>query len=305
MYSRQLRWRDTLNVAEAGLALEPEHQSCANFRALALTNLGLTAAANAAVHEALASDPDNAYSHANRGWLLLRESRVEEAVDSFRAALRLDPAMDWARLGILEAMKARNRIYRLMLRYSIWSSSLSTRAVLVMIFSFVFVSRLAREAQHQNPSLWPLLGPIMAACGLLLFGPWFSEPLSNLFLRINPVGRLALSRFETTASNVVGVCLSLAAVSGLVFIATRSTPWLVLAGVCTLMLIPIGGAVRAHGTRAWPSLALSAVVLGAGGVIAVIGSLVDAYSGGELLTVLIVATILWSWLANYALAKYQ
>jgi tetratricopeptide (TPR) repeat protein len=305
VHSRQRRWKEALDIAERGLALEPEHQSCANFRALALTNLGQTAAATGAVHLALASDPDDAYSHANRGWILLRESRVEEALDSFRTALRLDPTMDWARLGIIEAMKARKGVYRLIMRYSLWTSSLSTQARWFLIIGLYFGSRTVRSILRENPTLLPILGPALAAYGVFVFGSWIADPLSNLFLRLNPVGRLALTRFETAAANVVGVCLALAIVSGLVFITTRSTPWLVLAVVCALLLIPIGGAVTAHGTRAWRPMAIAAGALAACGAGAVILSLVHPASGGVLLAVLFVSAFAWSWIANYLFTKYQ
>ena len=95
VHIRQRRWQDALDTAERGLNVDPEHQGCGNLRALALTSLGQTDAATSVLHEALATDPDDAYAHANRGWLLLRESRVEDALESFRAALR------WRRLAQL------------------------------------------------------------------------------------------------------------------------------------------------------------------------------------------------------------
>jgi Tfp pilus assembly protein PilF len=58
------------------------------------------------VRDMLAMDPDDAHAHANRGWLLLRRGQPDEAMQSFQSALRLDPTLDWARLGMIEAMKA-------------------------------------------------------------------------------------------------------------------------------------------------------------------------------------------------------
>jgi hypothetical protein len=162
-----------------------------------------------------------------------------------------------------------------------------------------------RSILRENPSLLPILGPALAVYGVFVFGSWIADPLSNLFLRLNPVGRLALNRFETAAANVVGVCLVLAIVAGLVFITTRSTPWLVLAVVCALLLIPIGGAVTAHGSRAWRPMAIAAVALAACGAGAVILSLVHPASGGVLLAVLFVGAFAWSWIANYLFTKYQ
>jgi tetratricopeptide (TPR) repeat protein len=304
VYIRQRRWQEALDTAEAGLNVDPEHQGCANLRALALTSLGQTAAATAVLHEALAADPDDAYAHANRGWVMLRESRVEEALDSFRAALRLDPTMDWARVGIIEAMKARKGPYRLVLRYSMWAGSLSTRAQWFLIVGFYFGSRIVRSVLRENPSLWPILGPLTALYVLFVFGSWIADPISNLLLRLNPIGRLALNRFETAASNVVGVCVAVAAIAGLTFLATRATPWMVLAAVSALLLIPIGGAVKAHGTRAWGPLAGAVLLLGACGAAAVVLSFVGAPIGPTLFVTFLLGSFLYSWVANYLLLKY-
>jgi Tfp pilus assembly protein PilF len=304
VHIRQRRWQDALDTAERGLNVDPEHQGCGNLRALALTSLGQTAAATSALHEALAADPDDAYAHANRGWLLLRQSRVEEALESFRAALRLDPTMDWARLGIIEAMKARKGPYRLILRYSTWAGSLSTRAQWFLIIGLYFGSRVARSLLRENPSLWPVLGPVMALYVLFVFGSWIADPLSNLLLRLNPIGRLALNRFETLASNVVGVCVAMAAIACFAFVATRATPWLVLAAVCALLLIPVGGAAKAHGTRAWRPLAAALLLLGACGAAAVMLSFAGAPIGPTLLVAFLLGTFLYGWVANYFLLNY-
>ena len=305
VHIRQRRWQDALKTAERGLALDPEHQACSNLRALALTSMGQTAAATAVVHQALASDPDDAYAHANRGWLLLRESRVDEALESFRSALRLDPTMDWARMGIIEAMKARSGLYRLILRYSMWVGSLSTRAQWLLIMGLYFGSRVARSALRENPALWPVLGPLIGLYLLLVFGSWIADPLSNLLLRLNPIGRLALNRFETMASNLAGGCLAVAAVAGLTFAATRAIPWLLLAVVCALMLIPIGGAVKAHGTRAWRPLAIAVLLLAACGAAAVILSVGRSGIGETLFLTFVVSAFFYGWIANYLLLKYQ
>jgi tetratricopeptide (TPR) repeat protein len=305
VYSRQLRWKEALDAAEGGLEDDPNNECCKNFRALALTSLGRTTEATSAVRASLGADPDDAYAHANRGWLLLRASNVEEALDGFRVALRLDPGMEWARLGVIEALKARNPLYRVILRYTLWRGSAGTGTVSILVAVIAFVSNFAYGSYRRDPSLWPMVVPIGVVCGLFIFGPWFLNPLSNLFLRSNRAARVVLTRAESTAATLVGACLTLAAVSGAAFFATGSIAWFVLGTVCVVMLVPIGGAAKAHGTRAWTSLASAALVIGVGGVLAVIVSLVAPDRLAEVVTLLIVATVLWGCLANHALTKYQ
>jgi Flp pilus assembly protein TadD len=305
VHSRQLRWMDALAAAERGLEEDPGNEGCRNFRALALTGLGRTTEAAAAVHESLGADPDNAYQHANRGWLLLHTSNTEGALDSFQTALRLDPAMEWARLGIVEAMKARNPVYRLLLWYALWRQTASKGTEMILIFVLAFVSNYAYGTFQQDPSRWPVVVPLGVMCGIFFFGPWFREPLSNLFLRVNPAGRLALTRVESAAATLVGVCLALAGASALLFAATRWTVSLVFGAVCLMMLVPIGGAAKAHGTRAWRSLSAAAVAIAAGGLFAVIVALIAPHRLREFATLLTFVTVVWGILANHAIAKYQ
>jgi tetratricopeptide (TPR) repeat protein len=303
-FSRQHRWAEALEMAEGGLEIEPEHQGCANFRALALTNLGRVDEADAALHGSLAFDPDNAYSHANRGWLLLRQSKVDHAVESFRTALRLDPSMDWARLGIIEAMKARSGVYRLFLRYSFWSNSLTARTRWLFFMGLYFLSSLARNLLRQNPALWPVLAPLLAAYVIFVLGSWVSDPLSNLFLRLDSVGRLALNRFETQASNVVGLCLLISLAAFTMYLLTNVSTAAVVGVVSGLLLIPIGGAAKADGTRAWRPMALAAAILVAFATVAVLASALGWSSGNGMFAAVIVAAVLWSWIASFLLTKY-
>lgn len=64
---------------------------------MALTQLGHKDEAASSLETALFRDPENAWTHANRGWQQLQHGDREQGMDHFREALRLDPTMDWAR----------------------------------------------------------------------------------------------------------------------------------------------------------------------------------------------------------------
>jgi len=106
----QRRWREGLAAAEAGLEQDPEHIGCANLRAMALVKLGRRTEAGQAIDTALARNPDSAFTHANQGWTFLEANDPQKALEHFREALRLDPENEWARQGIVEALKARHFI---------------------------------------------------------------------------------------------------------------------------------------------------------------------------------------------------
>ena len=125
IHLRETRWREALEAAEQGLQFDPEHVGCTNLRAIAMVKLGRKAEAGRTIDSALAKNPDNSLTHANQGWTLLEQGRPKQAAEHFREALRLDPQNEWARHGIIEALKAKNFIYAVMLKYFLWMGKFS------------------------------------------------------------------------------------------------------------------------------------------------------------------------------------
>ncbi len=305
VHVRQKKWAEAINAAERGLQIEPEHPGCANLRALSLAALGRTDDAAVVMEGVLALDPDDAYGLANRGWLLLRQSQPQDALESFRAALRLDPTLDWARTGVIEALKARNAFYRLVLRYELWVGSLTSRAQWFLIIGLVFGSRVVRALLRSNPGMWPLLGPLIVLYIAFAFGTWIANPLSNFVLRLNRFGRLALNRAEKVASNFVAGCLVAAAIGVAAYAMTSNSGWIVLAIVSAFLLVPIGGAARAHGTRAFHPLLIAVALLGACGAASVLLVFLETRMGDLLFGLFLLGTVVYAWSANFLLSKYQ
>lgn len=86
-------------------------------RRRALLQLGDRDAAAATIEGALRRNPDDAATHTTQGWAMLHGGDPTRAAGHFREALRLDPTSGYARSGIVEALKARNPIYRQLLSY--------------------------------------------------------------------------------------------------------------------------------------------------------------------------------------------
>ena len=304
IHVRRKHWAEAIKAAEKGLQIEPEHPGCANLRALSLGALGRSDEAAAVMTAVLALDPDDAFGLTNRGWLMLRQSRPQEALESFREALRLDPTLDWARTGIIEALKARSPLYRLVLRYELWVGSLTARAQWFLILGLFFGGRVVRGLLRSNPGLWPVLGPLMALYIFVVFGSWIANPLSNLFLRVNPFGRHALNRAERAASNIVGGCLIAAVIGMVAYVITSNGGWIVLAIVGVFLLIPVGGAARGHGTRAFRALLIAAVLLGACGTASALLVFTGMQMGDLLFAVFLVGTVVYAWGANVLLTRH-
>ncbi len=200
-------WTAALEAAEQGLAINPEDVQCANLRSMALVRLGRKEEAMRTVDFALERAPENAWSHANQGWNCLHRNDPKKAQDHFREALRLEPDFEYARQGMLEALKARNPVYRGMLAYFLWMGRLSTKLQWAFVLGTMFGVRAVRTVAEQQPSLGVVLWPVVILFYAFIYLSWVAGPMFNLLLRFDRFGRLVLSRDERHATNWFGVCV--------------------------------------------------------------------------------------------------
>ncbi len=202
--SQQQSWPEALRYADAGLAVDGDHLTCANLRGMALVQLGRREDAGQTIRGTLAKDPENATAHANSGWALLHQSKPNEALVHFKEALRLRPDMEWARQGILEALRARNPVYRLVLNYFLWMSRRGKQARYAVLIGLYVLPRLLRAYAVSHPALAPFAAAVFGLYIVFAFLTWTARPLFNVLLRLDPIGRYALSRQQIIASNWVG-----------------------------------------------------------------------------------------------------
>lgn len=255
------RWPEALEAAEQGLRMDPEHVDCTNLRALALVQLGRREEAGLTLDTALSKDPENSVTHANVGWTRLHEGRPKEALESFREALRLDPSNEWARAGIVEALKARNPIYGLLLRYFLWMSRLSSNAQWGIVFLGYIGYRMLAGLEKSNPSLAPFTLPARILYLGFVFLSWTAQPLFNLLLRLDRFGRLALSEEQVRASNWIGSVVGLGLVAlGFCLVHGFEGPPLYGLLACAGLVIPM--AAMFNCSEGWPRRVMSGFTLG-------------------------------------------
>jgi tetratricopeptide (TPR) repeat protein len=216
------RWRESLDAAERGLSLDAEHAGCSHMRVIALRGLGRGAEAADANRGLLGREPDSAVAHANAGWTCLHRSQIRQAKTHFREALRLDPQMDWAKQGILEAIKATNPIYRVYLHYMLWMATKGAALQWAVIIGAWFGFRFVRTAMANNPSLKPVLMPLVVAYLAFVLLTWFARPVFNLMLLVHPLGRHALDRDDRYAALGFGAVLAVSGAGWALYWTTAS-----------------------------------------------------------------------------------
>jgi tetratricopeptide (TPR) repeat protein len=300
---QQRDWKGALASADKGLEIDAEHVGCTNLRAMALRQLNRKEEAAATMHEALAKAPEDAPTHANQGWALLQRGDPTKALEHFREALRIDPELDWAREGIVEALKARNPIYRLVLAYFFWMSRLSTGAQWGVLIGGVIGNRLLNALAKSSPGLAPFIFPVQVLYLIFVLLTWTAKPMFNLVLRLNRFGRMALSEEQVKASNWMGLVL-LIALLGLASGLFLNVPQgLMVALVFGGMLVPLGATFQCQLKKPRRRLALLTAVLGALGFAALALRLIGSEAAAAAGVVFFFGLVASMWLANVILTR--
>lgn len=257
----QRSWRSALEAANKGLEIDPAHPSCVNLRGIALVHLGERDEASQTIEGALERDPENAVTHANQGWALLHRNQPKPAMEHFRESLRLDPTSEFARAGIVEAMKARNPFYRVMLMYFLFMARLSSRAQWMIIIGGYVGYRMLLSVRKNNPDLAPYVMPLIVAYFTFAVSTWLAPSLFNLMLRLDRFGRYALSDRERTGATLVGLVL-LAALVPAVLALTIQFEFLYYAAMIGIVSLPTSLIMRAEpGWPRWTLIGLTTALL--------------------------------------------
>ncbi|MBK8098473.1 MAG: tetratricopeptide repeat protein [Planctomycetes bacterium] len=256
----QGRLPEALAAADAGLAIEPEDTDCLNLRAVALTRLGRGAEATDTVDSSLARDPDNPYTHQARGFALLQRGDPAGALHHFREALRRDPNLDGARAGLVEALKAKNPLYRIVLGWFLWLGRFSGARQVQIMIGLWLGSRLARGALERAGYESAALVVSFAWIGFVLLTSC-AVPLFNLLLLLHPVGRHALETGARRHAMLLGTAVLITiAIGG--YGAWDGPVWAVVGWLFWLVfLLPLAGLGVFHPGWARTVLAVFCVVL--------------------------------------------
>lgn len=249
-------WKRALNHAEMGLECDAQHANCGNLRAMTLVKLGRHQEAAMTTDATLSQNPHDSYTHETVGWTKMEKHDPTAALESFREAIRLNPENETARAGIVEALKARNPIYGLFLRYILFMTKLSPQVQMMVIVGAFLLVRMVGNLKAQHPE-WSgvILGVQMAYFGFVIM-TWTAAPLFNLALRLNPIGKHALTDEQIFEANWIGLIVGLGLVSVVAFFFVGD-PALTLAIFIFPMLFPVAGLFRCK--YGWPRLVMQLI----------------------------------------------
>lgn len=298
IYLQKKDFKQALDFAEQGLVVDSENILCLNMRSTSLLKLKRKDEAFQTIEKALEKDPENEYTHVNFGWGKLERGQHKEALAHFREALRLNPNSEAAKAGLVETMKAKYWFYRLFLKYAFWMSRLSSKNQWIFIIGLYLVIRLLRGLAGDNDVLNFIVGPIIVLYLIFALSSWFIVPLSNLMLRLNSYGRYALDKEEITASNFVGLSLSLAILGGLLYIVTGHSSAIALLVFGIVMMIPTGSMFNPSKDRKKRTLIIYTIGLAAIGIVGIVSGLFNAEILNLMAVLFAIGIFAYQWVAN-------
>ena len=274
----QRNYDAALRYVDEALALNPQNTEALNMKIYVGGFLG-KADTDDTVAEALHQNPEDSSTIANHGYQLLRNGKVDEALERLRYALSLNPTDQLARFAMLEALKARFRPYRLYFKYQEAMAKLSGGASFgVMIGLWFGVNFLSRQADAY-PEYAPYIMPLVYVMIFLFLMTWIIDPLMNFYLLTNKYGRLLLDKDDKLMASMVGGSLGLGLLSVIVWLLSGYVIFQLFAVAFVLLTIPLGSFLRPKrkSPRRWLTLyTISLVAISLLGILMGISSLINA-----------------------------
>ncbi|RAJ75569.1 tetratricopeptide repeat protein [Chitinophaga dinghuensis] len=288
-------YQEALAKAEEGLALDPENQACLNLRSNALFNLGRKEEAFSDLREALERNPENAYTHANIGWKWLQAGDHRQALEHFRESLKLDPNQSFAKEGMVQAMKARYWLYRQFLKYAFFMGKQKAGVQWGIIIAIFILGRIASN----------VFFPLYILFAVMAISTWLILPISNLFLRLNPYGRYALTPEETRVSTIVGILLLVALLSAGAFWITSFVPFVALAITSGVMMLPVSSLYASQDKKKrtlFLVYTLALAVMGLGGIWMSF-SLGGDFDNNICMNIMLIGVFIYQLMANFVISR--
>ncbi len=216
------QWARVIALADELVERDPQNEEAAVLATLA-RGVEREGVLNDEAWESLAERfPLNPVARAGSGWTRMHAGKIRAARAEFEQALPLDPSLPWAKQGLVLALKARNPVYALLLRFFLWFSRLPTRNRTYVLVGGLLAYNFLRRTARTEPELKPFITPLLIAYAGFVVLSWLSDPLLNLALMARPEGRRLLTPDEKQGALLVGACLILAILLGCI---AALTPW--------------------------------------------------------------------------------
>ncbi|OEK04659.1 tetratricopeptide repeat protein [Roseivirga misakiensis] len=289
-----------IELAQKGLQIDAEHLFCRNMLSTAQLKSGDKEASFQTIHRALEMDPENPLSHANYGWAELEKGSHKKALGHFKEALKYDPHDEYARSGMLEALKAKYVLYRLFLRYYFFMANLKPGTQWALIIGIVMINRILRNGAESIGEYGFLLSYVSYGLIFFMVSTWVIEPVFNFFMRLNTYSKYLLTPEESKTALFVGFCFSIFVVSIIGWAITQSDGFVAGMLVGYSLILPVGRLNMARASWVnWLLILYSSVSATVGGLFIYASFVSEAGIENSVLVIYIGLIVAFSWLWNF------
>ncbi len=278
-------WEEALETLDYALAIDAEHVNSLNLRARCLVRLGRKEEAFTHFEASFSKDPNNSDTHANQGWAKLEAGNYNEALEHFKEALKIQPTNNYAKTGLVEALKAQHLIYGWFLKWNYWLVTMSEKAKWGLFIGLIVVVNVFR--------------PLLPLYLLLIVFTWFSDVIFNSLLRLNSYGKYALSKNQVVASNYFLLLITGAIGFGIAMLLSPQYLYLLLAAACLGLLFPVVTTFsiehdQSRKKSGWYALVMLAVAIG---MISL--EIVEPNGGMGLLNIFVFGIAAYTWFVQF------
>jgi len=207
------RWDDALKVANKVLRLKAGDVGALRWRAEALRMLGRDEDEHGTIEAALSELVEHPTTLLAAGDSALMRGRHKEALVHYRRAWELEPDLEAAQIGVCEALRSRNPLYRLTVRIALaWARTRrSAGAVWILIVGLIWAASRFGSGVIGDVGYFAMMAFVVPVVALSLA----RSSLQDFWLQFRREGREALPRRFKLAANIVAP-LTLLGAAGLV-----------------------------------------------------------------------------------------
>ncbi len=298
-------YTDALQSANTALELDAENIDALNARASALIGLNKKDEAFQTINKSLATDPNNTDTHANMGWSMLHHGKSADALIHFKEALKNNPNNEYAKGGMLEAMKSKFPVYRYFLMLMLWLGKMKGGNQWAFIIGGYVVYRILITIAKKSESLQPFLIPIIAILFLFFISSWIFSPLMNLYLLTNTYGKFTLSEDQKQSARLVGISLSVGLIcTTAYFLGVQNEGLLSTSLISFLMMIPLGSMNNPFLEKNRKKLTYFTIIIVLFGMLdCTIAIYNHTFTSQTYILPFLISIIGYQWYANYVLIK--
>lgn len=201
-YGGMQKWALAEEACREALRLDSDYEFALNQLAIFLRMQGKVSDSAGEVSSRLERDAEDPLAHANAGWAAFQGGDRKQAEVHFKEALRLDPSMEYARMGLRETFKARSLMYRVYLKWIFFLQKYSDKQQLLIFVGIYLAYRLGQGILATIDTRLALLLVVLYL--FFAFGTFFASGVGSFLLLKDRAARLTLTRREKQEGLFVG-----------------------------------------------------------------------------------------------------